>query len=245
MFYVGVDGCKKGWFAVKLSEQGDWEVKRFDHISELWKYYKDATLILIDIPIGLPHRIIKVRSCDREARKLLGKRWHSVFLAPCRHAVYANNYKDHKEVSKINNEETDRRVPVQTLGIIPKIKEVDQLLLNDKTARAHIKEIHPEMCFWALNGKIPMEYSKKEKDQKGIQERKSVLISVYHDSEAIFKCAKQKYLRKEVARDDILDALVAAVTAYKGRRGLNSIPEKSELDEHNLPMEMVYFLSAK
>lgn len=243
MFYVGVDGCKKGWWlAVKLTDSNEWEVNRYQNISEVWEEYKDANLILIDIPIGLPHRARNVRSCDMEARKWLGKRWHSVFLAPCRHAVYSDNY---KRASEINKEETGSFLTTQAWGIVPRIKEVDQLLRNDKTARARIREIHPEVCFWALNGKRPMEYPKKEKDQKGIQERKGVLISVYPDSEAIFKCAKQKYLRKEVARDDILDALVAAVTAYKGRRGLNSIPEKPELDAHDLPMEMVYFLSAK
>ncbi len=243
MFYVGADGCKKGcWFAVKLSERNNWEINLFPNIEELWKEYKDAELILLDIPIGLPHRDYNVRSCDIEARKRLGERWHSLFLAPCRHAVYSDNY---KRASEINKEEIDRGLPIQTWCIIPRIKEVDQLLRNDKTARARIREIHPEVCFWVLNGKSPMGYSKKEKDQKGIQERKRVLISVYPDSEAIFKCAEQKYLRKEVARDDILDALVAAVTAYKGRRGLKSIPEVSECDEHGLPMEMVYFLPTK
>ncbi len=241
MFYIGVDGCKKGWWlAVKLAEGSNCEVKRFPNIEEFWKEYKDAELILIDIPIGLPHRAHNVRSCDREARELLAGRWHSVFLAPCRHAVYSDNY---KRASEINKEETGGYLTTQAWGIIPRIKEVDQLLQNDKTARARIREIHPEVCFWALHGERPMEYPKKKKE--GIQERKSVLISVYPDSEAIFKCAEQKYLRKDVARDDILDALVAAVTAYKGGRGLKSIPEVSEFDSHGLPMEMVYFLSAK
>jgi len=242
MFYVGADVCRKYWFTVKLAGWGNCEVKRFSNIEELWKEYKDAELILLDIPIGLPHRDYNVRSCDIEARKLLVKRRSSVFPAPYRRAVYSDNY---KRASKINKEEIGRGLSLQTWGIIPKIKEVDQLLRNDKTARARIREIHPEVCFWALNGKRPMEYSKKEKDQKGIQERKSVLISVYPDSEAIFECAERKYPRKEVARDDILDALVAAVTAYKGRQGLKSIPEVSEFDSHGLPMEMVYFLPAK
>ena len=199
-------------------------------------------MILIDIPIGLPYRAHKVRSCDIEARKLLVERRSSVFPSPCRRAVRSYDYKkNYKKASKINEEEIDRGLSLPTCGIIPRIREVDQFLSDNVSARSRIREIHPEVCFWALNGKRPMEYNKKDKEGKGIQKRKGVLISVYPDSEAIFKYAERKYLRKEVARDDILDALVAAVTAYKGRQGLKSIPEVSEFDSHGLPMEMVYF----
>lgn len=240
MFYVGADGCKKGWVAVRVSGRSDWEINLFQSIKELWAEYKDARLILLDMPIGLPDRVHKMRSCDIEARKLLSERRASIFLTPCRRAVSSDNY---KKASKINKKETGRGLSKQAWGIIHRIKEVDQLLRSDKTARARIKEIHPEVCFWALNGRKPMKYYKK--DEKGIQERKRVLTSVYSYSEAIFNCAEQRYLRQEVASDDILDALVAAVTAYKGRRGLKSIPEEPEFDAHGLPMEIVYFLPAK
>jgi predicted RNase H-like nuclease len=245
MFYVGADGCKAGWFAVRLEDRGSWKVEVFENIKELWEQYKEARFILLDIPIGLPHRAHKVRSCDIEAKKLLVQRRSSVFLAPCRRAVSSDNY---EEASKINRDETDRGLSKQAWGIVPKIKEVDQLLSVDMSTRSRIREIHPEVCFfWALNGKSPMAYSKKKKD--GVQERKEVLRSVYPYSEAIFKDVEQKYteheyFHKDVGWDDILDALVAAVTAYEGRQGLKSIPEKPELDSHGLRMEMVYFLPA-
>jgi predicted RNase H-like nuclease len=28
MMYVGIDGCKKRWFAVILTEEGDWDILR-------------------------------------------------------------------------------------------------------------------------------------------------------------------------------------------------------------------------
>jgi len=125
------------------------------------------------------------------------------------------------------------------LGIIPKIKEVDELLSADMTARSRIREIHPEICFWALNGKKSMTFSKK--DERGIQERKEALISVYPYCGDIFNYAEREYIRKEVARDDILDALVAAVTASKERQGISTIPENPVFDSKGLPMEMVYY----
>jgi predicted RNase H-like nuclease len=50
------------------------------------------------------------------------------------------------------------------------------------------------------------------------------------------------YLRKEVNKDDILDALCGAITAMMGWKNLSSIPMHHEEDLKGLPMEMVYFL---
>jgi predicted RNase H-like nuclease len=44
-----------------------------------------------------------------------------------------------------------------------------------------------------------------------------------------------------VAGDDILNALVAAVTAYLGKQSLLTLPEKPADDLRCLPMEMVYY----
>ena len=49
-----------------------------------------------------------------------------------------------------------------------------------------------------------------------------------------------KYNRKEIAKDDVLDALSTAITARFGKNNLDSIPKKPELDSRGLPMEMAY-----
>jgi len=238
MFYVGADGCKGGWFAVRLGEGGVWEASLFPSIIKLWERYKDAKLILLDIPIGLPDEGPDERSCDKEARKLLCKRRSSVFSVPCRSAVYADTY---EMASKNNEQKTGRRLSKQSWGIVSKIKEVDQLLSIDMSARSHIREVHPELCFWALNHGKPMQYSKTKKGEQAFSERTLVLGNLYPCTEKIVDFALQKYRRYEVARDDILDALVAAVTAYKGEQGLTSIPENRQRDSRGLPMEMVYW----
>lgn len=241
MFYVGADGCKAGWFTVKLGEGNDWEVNLFPSIGKLWEQYKEAGLILLDIPIGLRDKGREERRCDIEARKLLGRnRGSSVFPAPCRAAVYAGTYQEAKE---INLEKTGRSLSNQTCGIISKIREVDQLLSRDRLARSHIREIHPELCFWALNGSRPMEYSKKK--ENGFLERKQVLSSIYPYTQDIVNYALQKYHRKKVAKDDILDALAAAVTALAEEREFYSIPETVEFDSHGIRMEMAYRLPVK
>jgi predicted RNase H-like nuclease len=216
-------------------EDDDWKIDVFPDVSSLWNKYSGASVILLDIPIGLRERSSKERLCDIEARKLLSHRRSSVFPAPCRQAIPVN--KTYEEASDINKQMTGRRLSLQTWNIIPKIREVDILLSNDESARSRIREIHPEICFWALAGH-PMKHSKKTKE--GFSERMQVLGSVYTHTNDIIDHASSTYRRNKVARDDILDALVAAVTAMVGVQRLISIPEVLEFDSQGLRMEMVY-----
>jgi len=202
----------------------------------LWNNCKDASLILIDIPIGLVKEDSNERTCDKDARNLLGpNRGSSVFPVPCRDAVYA----DVTEASNINNKLTNRKLSKQVLGIIPKIKQVDQFLTSNNVAKLRIREVHPELCFWALNNRNPMLFNKK--DRRGVQERKEVLFPRHPLCEFIFKYAEHTYRRKDVARDDILDAMVAAVTASKGEQVLVTVPSNHEVDSKGLLMGMVYY----
>lgn len=233
--FVGADGCTAGWFAILLIENNDWKVDVFPDVSSLWNKYNSASVILLDIPTGLQERGHEERKCDRKARELLGrKRASSVFPAPCRPAIYAETY---EEASEINKQMTERRLSRQTWNIIPKILEVDILLSNAESARSRVREIHPEICFWALAGH-PMKHPKRTKE--GFLERKRVLQSVYPHADDIISHASSTQTSKGVKRDDILDALSAAVTAMGGLKRLVSIPEAPEFDSRGLRMEMVY-----
>lgn len=235
MMFVGVDGCRAGWFAVALGEDDDWDMDVFPDMSGLWDELSDSCLILLDIPIGLKERETRERLCDVEARRLLGpKRGSSVFPVPCRPSIYGPTY---EEAGEINEMMTGRRLSLQTWNIVPKIREVDALLRNSKTARSCIRETHPEVCFWAMAGH-PMRHNKKTKE--GFSERFEVLRSVHPLTTEIARQAFSSYRRKDVARDDILDALSAAVTAVAGEKNLSSIPETPEVDSKGLPMEIVY-----
>jgi predicted RNase H-like nuclease len=234
----GVDSCKTSWFAIALKDNGDPEANCFRNISELWDRYKKASMILVDIPIGLLDKGNEERKCDKEARaKLKSPRASSVFPAPCRRAIREEDYNKAKE---INKDKTEKGLTKQTFAIMSKIRDVDNFLLNNKAARSRIKETHPEICFWALSGH-PMVHSKKKSE--GQNERIKVLESVYSRANDIFTCAKSTYRRKEVAIDDILDALAAAVTAMLGyQNGFETLPQEPERDSQGLPMQMLYYL---
>jgi predicted RNase H-like nuclease len=168
----------------------------------------------IDIPIGL---LNGSRACDKAARKLLGQpRCTSVFAAPCREALTA---KTHAEASAINRQKTGRGLSQQAFGIGSKIKQVDDAMTPDRQQWAI--EVHPEVCFWALNHKSPMTHNKKTPE--GVAERISVLAPIFPDI--------RQHLGSRppgVAKDDLLDAAAAwsALRRYRGEASCVCTPER-------------------
>lgn len=242
--YVGVDGCPYGWFSVGFDDYDHYELEIFEHFEEVVAHYSQARRILVDMPIGLPCPGPEPRHCDTEARKKLGSpRSSSVFRVPIREAIYmvqggASREKADKRSRHLNS----RGVGVQAFNIMKKVAEVDKALVaRDKNASPEVREIHPEVCFWSLNGNRAMRDRKKL--AAGIDERINVLVCLEPQVEAIYQSALSKYLRKTVARDDILDALVAAVTAklsYQDGYELKTLPECPPMDSKGLRIEMVY-----
>ena len=238
--FVGVDGCPYGWVGVGFGSSGYWEVELFRKFNEVPDYYAEAKLVLVDIPIGLPESA-EGRECDDEARRVLGPRRSSVFPAPTRGAVEqaAKSPRDHGGANRIERRLAGKGMSIQAFGIAPKIHEVDEAMQNLDTNAPPVREVHPEICFWALNNRQPMEHSKKKRE--GEAERIRVLQGKNPRAQEILDGACYKFLRSQAARDDILDALVAAVTARLGHGRLKTIPESPAVDSKGLAMEMVYF----
>ena len=234
--YIGVDGCRAGWFFVAIGPGDELELGIFETIEKLWQTYSAAKWILIDIPIGLPSIGTKVRPCDKAARQVLSpKRHHSIFSPPCREALAADNF---PAACKINRGICDRKISIQAWHISRKIKEVDELMSTHQVARDKLRETHPEVCFWALAGKQPMTHYKKRPE--GEAERFAVLKNYLGQSSAVFQTALDRYRRKQLARDDILDALVNAVTAARLDSNMETLPSEPVMDMLGLPMQMIY-----
>lgn len=232
----GIDGCSGGWFGIEITEDGHpWRLGLFPDIAAVEAVWGNSDSIWIDIPIGLRDEGPE-RNCDLGARRLLGIRRSSVFPVPCRPAVYTPNY---EAACDINEQHTGRRLSKQTWAIVPRIRELDDYLLNNESMRRKIREIHPELCFWGLAGGHPMNHNKKTPE--GILERRQVLTEVFPYTEQVIAEARANpAFRRRVAMDDILDALAAAVAGLGIGPELSSIPVIPEFDAHNLPMEMVF-----
>ena len=70
----------------------------------------------------------------------------------------------------------------------------------------------------------------------GFKERLEVLQNNFPKTENIVACALDKYRRKEFARDDILDSIVAAITASHSDGYGRTLAAKPEEDKYGLPM---------
>ncbi len=234
--YVGVDGCKGGWFAVVMGADGGVTMGCHGSVAALWRALKGAKAILIDIPIGLVSESGEGRTADSLARKALAPwRHRSVFSPPCRQTLSAVTYRD---ACRINQKVCGSKVSIQTWHILPKIKEVDAFLRTTPEARGIVRESHPEICYWALAGFHPMAYSKKKSE--GWAERLGVLERYYPRSREVFNDALGRFPRRTVARDDILDALVNAVAAVRLKTAGATLPQEPPSDRCGLSMEMVF-----
>ncbi|MDQ1253410.1 MAG: hypothetical protein QG646_2577 [Euryarchaeota archaeon] len=242
--FVGVDGCSAGWFAVFLAEENDkkceWKIELFPKFPSLFDFLKkeyklEDFLILIDIPIGLKAGGSGERLSDFGARRILKTRKSSIYPVPCREAVYEESY---EKACKVNLELTGKSISKQAWNIIPKIREVDSYLIENEVFREKVKEVAPEICFQEFAG-FSMESSKKS--LSGSLERIKTLRTVCQFTDAIVEAAFSKYRRKEVAKDDILDALAAAITAKIGyENGFEYVPCTPETDSKGLKIQMVY-----
>ena len=165
----------------------------------------------MDVPIGLLDAYeIGGRECDRKARRDLEQRGSSVFVPPVRAVLSARTYEEACAVSRASSRH-DKALSKQTWGIVPKIKEADDLLRLKPDLRPILREVHPEVCFGELAGK-PMEFAKSKSE--GRAERRKALVRDF-DVEAIL--AQARHERLSVV--DTLDALVACWSAMRLAKG--------------------------
>ena len=203
-------------------------------ISDIEKQEIRPRVIGIDVPIGLLDRATRGgRACDREARARLGQpRARSVFSPPVRAALRARSYKG---ALRLNRASSKERIGIsqQAYGIFGKIAEVDAFMTPHRQRR--IVEVHPEVTFGAVNGGRAFIESKKSK--AGLKQRIQALSRLYGAQVTELVEAHRSSL---VARDDIVDAMVATWTAERVlKKREERLPGKPVRDGRRLRMEIV------
>lgn len=93
------------------------------------------------------------------------------------------------------------------------------------------------MCFEKATTKSIC-YSKKARE--GVLEQLEIMGKYFPDSQSVYSGVLKRYLSRDVRRDDIVDAMVLAVTARESRGRLRSLPPELEMDEKGLPMAIWY-----
>jgi predicted RNase H-like nuclease len=201
---VGVDGCRGGWVAV-VAIGADLKAMVYTHWSALVSDIPPDSTIAVDIPIGLPTRGARV--CDLDARRVLGRpRASSVFPAPIRAVLSCIG--SHAELSALHRRIDGRGLTKQAFHILPKIREVDLWLNENREEEGRVWEIHPEVSFTAWNNGRPMLHHKCTTE--GRAERECLIHALWP--------TERHRLWSGVARagcgqDDLNDAIAALWTA--------------------------------
>jgi len=186
----------------------------------------------VDVPIGLCDA---ERRCDREARSLLGPaRACSVFTPPSRSALAGAT----PEAARwLNLRATGRSLSAQTIGIMPKIREVDAAMTPALQLR--VREVHPELVFASLS---PAErgLAASKKTEQGRRERLALLPPAL--AAAAPSRTDRTFPASAVALDDYVDALAALVTAGRLLRGeARRVPRGGvDRDARGLAMEIAW-----
>jgi predicted RNase H-like nuclease len=229
----GIDGCKGGWYVVQSSFTGD-DIQAAVHarFADVLAIAPHGSVIAIDIPIGL--RAAGSRACDRAARRALAPgRSASVFPAPLR-AVLASG--SHREASAICRGIEGKGMSIQSFAITRKVAEVDHALHAAPSRSEAAFEVHPELCFAALNGGTPLRFPKKTSG--GREERASLLGCEFGDTPSRLVAERS---RKAAGADDVLDALACLWTARRIHDGVSqSLPAVPERDERGRRMAIFY-----
>lgn len=224
--HAGVDGCRFGWVAVTWSD-GGLDVA----IARTWAEVDidAAGIVAVDMPIGLPDS--GLRACDRAARALLpGARKSSVFSAPRRYML-GKSWADANALGKARE---GVGLSKQSWHIGHKIAELDEALSPADQDR--ILEAHPEVIFHRLNGWAPLA---RKVGRDGRAARIELLRAAgLPDPTPLL----DRYPRKDVEADDIVDAAACALLAreiaeVRGRR----VPDGDiPRDSRDLRMEIWY-----
>ena len=162
---------------------------------------------------------------------LIKPRTSTIFAVPTRQAVYELTKEKQRAANFLA---IGKGLSEQTIAIIPKMRELDEFLLENKDYMNVIRESHPEVCFARLNGVVLT--SKSERN--GIIDRIQVL-------EKYLPVLSEEYVRKSAKKlgckpDDVLDAVCLAVTANLDAQGrTETIPENPSTDDKGLKMQMV------
>jgi predicted RNase H-like nuclease len=236
VWLAGVDGCRIGWVVAFVRASGDdirlGIVPRF---ADVLAAPEAPAVIAVDIPIGLPKRVgYGGRAAENAVRPLLGARQSSVFSVPSRAALAAEDYREACRIA-LATSDPPRKVSKQLYMIAPKIREVDACLRADPAAAARVREVHPELAFWRLNGERALDEPKKAKGrcyEPGLALRRQLLIAA-----GLRPAIVNGDPPKGAGPDDLLDALACAAIARRVYVGdARPFPDQPERDAFGLPM---------
>src|SRR5690349_428330 len=221
MAVLGVDGWRGRWVGALLDARHVTLLDLPDADAVL--ALPDVELIAIDMPIGLSDD--GSRACDVEARRRLGRAGSSVFPAPVRPVLRTTTYDDARKTSLAA---CGRSVSVQTFGLVPSIRSLDDALGEPPDTR--VVEVHPELSFRALDGRV----TDRKSSVSGRAQRIRALQQVMDVLDALSED------RTGLPVVDALDACAAAWSARRLADGHGECVGDGSTDNRGRPMRICW-----
>lgn len=225
MIYVGLDGYRKGWVAVRVDGETR-ELCFYSTIGELLATKFDFAAI--DMPIGLAKR--GERTCDLAAREMLKPHSSRVFTG-ARRGLWG--HASHAAANRALRSRGGPGVSIQLWHLGRKICELDAAMTPRRQAR--IREAHPELVFLRLNSGKPLP---SKHAGEGIHLRTKLLRAQGYRE--IGRWLTHHRLRSGAKADDVLDACAVALAA-RDFHLRNVLPRgRAEKDARGLKMQIWY-----
>ena len=218
---LGVDGWRGRWVGALLTGRRVTLLDLADVPAVL--AVPDVAVVGIDMPIGLSDD--GVRACDVQARKKLGRAGSSVFPAPVRPVVRANTYDEARSLSLAA---ARRSLSVQTFGLVPAVRSLDDALGDPPNPRVH--EVHPELSFRALDGRV----TDRKASVAGLAQRIRALEAAMDVLDALAGAPAW------MPMVDALDACAAAWSAQRIADGQAEVVGDGSLDSRHRPMRICF-----
>lgn len=221
---AGVKPCATGWLVAAAKLHGvtfaPEEPRVVDTFVDVLDQRPGFSTVAVNAPIGYLQEFVPGgRACDREARKLLGRRGAAVQSAPVWSQV------------EEGADGAASGLDAVTRQLLPRYRELASEMAPYRQRTVY--EVHPELSFYQLNEDRPLLYSKR--NQMGQEERRELLAKKIPGGERIYDTKLPR-----VPYSHMLDAAVLMWTARRifARAGVR-VPQDPQWDENGLRMEIV------
>lgn len=190
----------------------------FDSFVEVLGQYPAYAVVIVNAPIGYVDE--GTRTCDVEARRLLGGRRAALQYAPPRSVLAESNPGPYLGLN------------VMASALLARYREVAAEMSPYR--QRVVYEGHPELSFYQLNDDVPLRWSKLR--EEGREERRALLERRIQGVGAIIDADVPGLPVKH-----LLDAAALVWTARRVMgRAAKRLPSDAEWDSEGLRMEYVY-----
>jgi len=219
---AGVVPCPKGWLVVSarlvstvLSFEPPQVIRDFVDVVD---YRPTFTVIAVHAPLGLLEKATPGgRTCDREARRLLGPRRGAAIATPPSRAGLADPGSE--------------PLAAVVRQLLPRYTEVTAEMAPYRQRQLY--EVHPEVSFYQLNGDRPLKYPKRMR--AGMEERLALLEDRMGGMDSVLSAGLPG-----IKTQHLLDAGACLWTARRIKaRAVSRLPEDPEWDEQSLLMQIL------